>query len=240
MFPPLVTVRSCRNESCGHGEAGALWSPVAQVSGSAFSGKRTTPTFCRSFCRFPHTPSCSKALVPVALRANHPLPHSPRFRGEWGWERPPSILRMDGPETGGFCRPFCRFRGRSQPAPAARVIPAGRQLRDDGATRAPALVAFIEDPAHAPHHPPHRSPRRALPHAPLRRVPRACRRFTPRLQRVRASPVLRLRRVRRPSSARIGIVSRITTLGLPHDDRLIPRRPNGYRTIEKSRHPVGA
>ena len=101
-------------------------SPVAQLSGSAYSGKRTTPTFCRSFCRFPHTPSCPKALVPVALRANHLVPRSPRLRGERGWERPPSILGMDSPQTGGFCRPSCRFRGRSQPAPTARVIPAGR------------------------------------------------------------------------------------------------------------------
>ena len=156
-----------------------LFSPVAQLSGSAFCGKRTTPPFCRSFCRFSHTPCFSKALGPVALRAPHPLPHSPRLRGEWGWERPPSILRMDGPQTGGSCRPSCRFRGRSQPAPPARVIPAGRQLRDDGATRAPALVEFLEDPARAPHHPPHRGPRRALPHAPLRRVPRVCRVLRP-------------------------------------------------------------
>ena len=103
--------------------------PLRSFRGQAFCGKRTTPTFCRSYCRFSQTPSCSKALVPVALRAPHPLPHSPRFHGEWGWERPPSILGMDGPETGGFCRPSCRLRGRSQPAPAARVIPAGRQLR---------------------------------------------------------------------------------------------------------------
>ena len=64
----------------------------------------------------------------------------------------------------------------------------------------PAPEEFLEDPAHAPHHPPHRGPRRALPHAPLRRVPRACRRSDPRLQRVRASPVRRHRRILRPSS----------------------------------------
>ena len=95
-----------------------LFSPVAQLSGSAFGGKRTTPPFCRSSCRFPQTPSCSKALVPVALRAPHPLPHAPRLRGEWGWERPPSILRMDGPQTGGFCRTSCRLSG-SLPARAS-------------------------------------------------------------------------------------------------------------------------
>ena len=137
MSPSLVTVRSCRQESCGHGEACSLLSPVAQLSGSAFSGKRTMPISCRSFCRFPQAPSFSIALVPVALRANHPLPRSPRLRGQRGWERPPSILGMDGPETGGSCRPFCRFRGRSQPAPAARVIPAGRQLRHDENTHGP-------------------------------------------------------------------------------------------------------
>ena len=216
-----------------------LCSPVAQLSGSAFCGKRTTPPFCRSFCRFPQTPSCSKALGPVALRAPHPLPRSPRLRGERGWERPPSILRMDGPETGGFCRPSCRFRGRSQPAPTARVIPAGRQLRDDGATRAPALVEFLEDPAHAPHHPPHRGPRRALPHAPLRRVPRARRYADPGLQRATACPVHRLRRVLVPPRARIGMMSPITTRGLPHDDRHIPARPNAYRryvTVRSSRY----
>ena len=43
-------------------------------------------------------------------------------------------------------------------------------------------------------------PRRALPHAPLRRVPRACRRSDPRLQRTTASPVPSLCRVLRPSS----------------------------------------
>ena len=150
------------------------FSPVAQLSGSAFCGKRTTPTFCRSFYRFPDTPSSSKALVPVALRAGHPLPRSPRFRGERGWERPPSILRMDGPERGGFCRPFCRLRGRSQPAPPARVIPAGRQLRDDESTRAPAFVEHLQDPARAPHHPPHRGPRRVpVPHTgTTERLPR--------------------------------------------------------------------
>ena len=57
----------------------------------------------------------------------HPLRcRSPVLAGERGWERPPSILGMDGPATGGSCRPFCRVRGRSQPAPLARQIPAGR------------------------------------------------------------------------------------------------------------------
>ena len=206
-----------------------LFSPVAQLSGSAFCGKRTTPTFCRSFCRFSHTPCFPKALVPVALRAPHPLPHSPRFHGEWGWERPPSILRMDGPETGGFCRPSCRLRGRSQPAPPARVIPAGRQLRDDGATPAPALLEFLEDPAHAPHHSPHRGLRRALPHAPLRRVPGPA-----------DVPILDFNALEHPlfpgfagfsipPRARIGIVSRITTRGSP------ARRPPHTDTAERLR-----
>ena len=47
---------------------------------------------------------------------------------------------MDGPERRGFRRPSCRFRGRSQPAPAARVIPAGRLVRADGTARAPVFV----------------------------------------------------------------------------------------------------
>ncbi len=104
-----------------------LLPPVAQLSGSAFCGKRTAPPFCRRFCRFPITPSFPKAVVPVAFRAGHPLPRSPRLRGERGGERPPSIFGMDGPETGGCCRPFCRFRGRSPAAPAARFVPAGRR-----------------------------------------------------------------------------------------------------------------
>ena len=113
---------------------------------------------------------------------------------------------MDGPQTGGFCRPSCRFRGRSQPAPTARVIPAGRLFRGDGATRAPALGEFLEDPARAPQH--------AL--------------FT---GFARVSSV--------PPRARIGIVSPITTRGLPHRDCHIPARPNAYRryvTVRSSRY----
>ena len=224
--------------------SGTFWPPRSatfskpantQLSGSAFCGKRTTPPFCRSFCRFPQTPSCSKALGPVVLRASHPLPRSPRFRGERGWERLPSILRMDGPQTGGFCRPSCRFRGRSQPAHPARVIPAGTQLRDDGATRAPALVEFLEDPAHAPHHPPHRGPPRALPHAPLRRAPRACRRAGPGLnapQHALFTGFARFSSV--PPRARIGMMSRITTRGPPYGDRHIPARPNAYVLTSRS------
>ena len=136
---------------------------------------------------------------------------------------------MDGPETGGFCRPSCRLRGRSQPAPPARVIPAGRQLRDDGATPAPALLKFLEDPAHAPHHSPHRGPRRALPHAPLRRVPGPA-----------DVPILNFNPLEHPlfpgfagfsvpPRARIGIVSRITTRGSP------ARRPPHTGTAERLR-----
>ena len=36
-------------------------------------------------------------------------------------------------------------RGRSQPAPMARVIPAGRLLRADGTTRTPVFVECLEE-----------------------------------------------------------------------------------------------
>lgn len=45
-----------------------LLPPVAQLSGSVPCGERTTPAFCRGFCRFPHTQRFSKARVPVASR----------------------------------------------------------------------------------------------------------------------------------------------------------------------------
>ena len=71
------------------------------------------------------------------------------------------------------------------------------------------------------------SPHRALPHAPLRRVPRA------------DVPILDFNAPQHPlfpgfagssvpPRARIGIVSRITTRGLPLGVRSIPARPNAY------------
>ena len=213
-----------------------LFSRVAQLSGSAFCGKRTTPPFCRCFCRSPQTPSSSKALVPVALRASHALPQAPRLRGAWGWERPPFILGMDGPETGGFCRPSCRFRGRSQPAPPARVIPAGRQLRDDGATPAPALVEFLEEPAHVPRHP------LTAPYLTLRYGAFPGPADVPILDfNAPQHPLFPgFAGFSGPPRARIGIVSRITTRGLPLGVRSIPARPNGYRRAGGTLEEAGA
>ena len=44
-------------------------------------------------------------------------------------------------------------RGRSQPAPAARLIPAGRLFRVDGTSRVSILVEHLEDPSAVPHRP---------------------------------------------------------------------------------------
>ncbi len=57
-------------------------------------------------------------------------------------------------------------RGRSQPAPAARFIPAGRLLQDNGTTRAPGRVESSSTRP-APHNTHQRGPRRAVPQAPL-------------------------------------------------------------------------
>ena len=101
-----------------------------------------------------------------------------RFWAESGaGSDPPSDLRSTAPESGLMQALLLRVRGRSQPAPAARLIPAGRQFRADGTTRAPALVEYLEDPAGASHHPRHHGPRRALFHASLRRVAITIRRF---------------------------------------------------------------
>ena len=124
-----------------------LCSPVAQLSGSAFCGRRTTPPFCRSFCRFPQTPSCSKALGPVALRANHPLPRSPRFRGEWGWERPPLRSTIYSPGIRTYARTYFRGQGSlparadgpSDPCGKASLRMAHGSFRMEGVGRMLAL-----------------------------------------------------------------------------------------------------
>ena len=105
----LLTVRSRRDEGCGHGEAGAAFFARRAAFGVGNLRQKDNPPLCRSFCRFPQTPSCSKALVPVALRANHPLSRSPRLRGERGWERPPSDRTIYRPENRTYVR-TC-FRG---------------------------------------------------------------------------------------------------------------------------------
>ena len=49
------------------------------------------------------------------------------------------------PRNRAYARNLSRGRGRSQPAPTARLIPEERPFGDDGATRAPVLIETLEE-----------------------------------------------------------------------------------------------
>ena len=53
----------------------------------------------------------------ATVRSHTPEPHSPPRGGEWGWERPPSDLRIYGPESRSPASPSATCRG-SLPARA--------------------------------------------------------------------------------------------------------------------------
>ena len=55
---------------------------------------------------------------PVVICSHTSESHSPSSGGEWGWERPPSDLRIYSPETRRFIRRFIRGPG-SLPARAS-------------------------------------------------------------------------------------------------------------------------
>ena len=87
--------------------------------------KDTTPLLSSLLSRL-RVMVVSKSHDTATVRAHTPELDTPPGGVEWGWERPPSDLRIYSPEIGSFCRRFRHVRGRSQPAPAARWIPAGR------------------------------------------------------------------------------------------------------------------
>ena len=55
-------------------------------------------------------------MCTTTVRSHTPEPHSPPRGGEWGWERPPSDLRIYSPETGSFLQADRR--------PAFQAVPA--------------------------------------------------------------------------------------------------------------------
>ena len=127
--------------------------------------------------------------------------------GERGWERPPFSSGSTAPQSGLLQALLLPVGGRSQPAPAARTIPAGRLLQTDGTTRVPVLVDYLGDSARAPHH---------LHHHGLRRVPRVLGRSDS--GQILLSPSSGAHRQGEPDHH-----SRF-----PRGDRHIPARPNGY------------
>ena len=79
-------------------------------------------------------PRLARPVGIATVRSRTPEPHSPLRGGELGRERPPPIDRSTVPKPAFRLALLLGVGGRSQPAPTARVIPAGRQLRDDGTT----------------------------------------------------------------------------------------------------------
>ena len=87
-----------------------------------------------------------------------------RFWAESGaGSDPPFSSGSTAPQSGLMQALLLPVGGRSQLAPAAQTIPAGRLLGTDGTTRVPILVDYLGDSACAPHH---------LHHHGLRCVPR--------------------------------------------------------------------
>ena len=86
-------------------------------------------------------------LAPLRLGRASPNP-ALRFWAESGaGSDPPPIVRSTAPKSEGYARTYSRGPGRSQPAPAARVIPAGRPVRAENTIRVRILVENLTDPA---------------------------------------------------------------------------------------------
>ena len=90
--------------------------------------RRTPPHFCHHYRHAFASWPFSKSHGTTTVRSHTPEPHSPPRGGEWGWERPPSDLTIYSPGIRANAHAYFRGRGRSQPAPTARLIPAGRLL----------------------------------------------------------------------------------------------------------------
>ena len=170
------------------GERSAL--PVSNLPspgslpGPRSSANKFAPLFC-VLMRVPITRERPRHLL-APLPFGRILPNPAlRFWAESGaGSDPPPIVRSTAPESEPMLVLISVVRGRSQPAPTVRVIPAGRPFRADATTRVPVLVDF-EDPRHTVHHPHHCGRRHAdLAHR-LGRVPRARCTSDPRLHRAR-------------------------------------------------------
>ena len=112
------------------------------LAGPLSYDRRTPPPFRHHYRHAFASWPCTKSLGTTTVRSHTPEPQSPPRGGEWGWERPPSDLRIYSPETGSFRRRFRHVWGRSQPAPAARLIPAGRSKARPpaGPSRRPVIL----------------------------------------------------------------------------------------------------
>ena len=122
---------------------------------------RATPPFARAFAH----PRGRDPVLPVAIALRRPC-----LSGSGsGLQATPPFVAKNGPVVECLSHSPPRAGGRLQPAPAPRVIPAGRQLWNSSATGALVRVVYLEDPSRALHRHHHRGPRRA-PHAPLPRV----------------------------------------------------------------------
>ena len=112
--------------------------------------KDTPPLFAASFVH----PIRDRSRNPLApLRFAGILPNRTlRLWAESGaGSDPPPIYGSTAPKPAASCVGLFVVRGRSQPAPSARLIPAGRPLRTDGTTRVPVLVEYLGDSARAAH-----------------------------------------------------------------------------------------
>lgn len=106
---------------------------VGPPSGSPSYDRRTPSPFCHHYrhplassflTKSPGTTTVSLTYSPIGVSA---------LGRRTGLGATPSDLRIYSPETGSLGRRFGHVRRRSQPAPTARCIPAGRQRTRPGA-----------------------------------------------------------------------------------------------------------
>ena len=75
----------------------------------------------------PFSPPCvPNSHGTAAFRSYAPEPDSPLRGGEWGWERPPSDLRIYGPETRSQASPSATSRGSLPTRACGAVDPCGK------------------------------------------------------------------------------------------------------------------
>ena len=153
-----VTVRSCRYEGCGHGEAGTAFFAGCAAFGVSILRQEDNTPLLPLLLPFPADTVVLESPCPRCPSGKSCSPPCSAFARSMGQGATPLHPSDGRPGNGRLLPPLLPRPGSLPAAPAARQIPAGRQLRDDGATRAPALVEFLEEPAHAPHHPPLTAP----------------------------------------------------------------------------------
>ena len=107
---------------------------------------------------FPARTAVLESRCPVALRANHPLPHAPRLRGEWGWERPPLRSTIYSPQIRTYVRTYLRGQGSLPARACGAMYPCGKASN-------PPAAGVGQRPATSPTATAHR--RRSGPRGPV-------------------------------------------------------------------------